>query len=167
MTFSKLFGGSLDASAATGIPSILYRDPSGFGVEIESAGLGVVSSFPIIAAVHDIEPGGTLIVEEPEAHMEPLRQQSLVNEIVRVALARRVSLVLVTHSDYVVNGVLNMVYAGIIGPDDLGLYYFRRRDGSFTQVERIPVDKTGEAEQELFEEALDALAKGGTIKGDP
>ena len=166
-TLSRIFGGSLDAPSAGGIASVLYRDPSGFGAEIWSAGSGVASSFPIIAAAHGVEPGGMLIVEEPEADVDPLRQQRLVNEIVRVALARRVALVLVTHSDYVVNGALNLIHGGIASPDDLGLYYFRRRDGSFTQVERITVDETGEAEQELFEEALDALAKGGVIWGDP
>lgn len=161
VTFSRLFDGTLDASSADGLPSVRYKDPSGFGVEIDLAGSGIVSAFPIVAAMYNVGPGGTLIVEEPEAHIEPLRQLKIVNEIVRAALSRRVDLVLTTHSDYVVNGVLNMVHDEIINPDNLGMYYFRRKKGSFTSVEEIPVDKTGEAEQELFEEALDALAKGG------
>ena len=166
VTFSKLFDGSLDTSPADGLPAVRYRDPSGYEVEIDSAGSGIVSSFPIVAAMYSVESGGTLIVEEPEAHIEPLRQLRIVNEIVRVALARQVDLVLTTHSDYVVNEVLNMVHDEIISPDSLGLYYFRRKEGSFTHVERLAVDRTGEAEQELFEEALDALAKGGTGGGD-
>ena len=165
-TFSRLFGGSLDASPVGEIPAARYTDPSGCEIEIGSAGSGMVSTFPIVVAMHSVGPGGTLIVEEPEAHIEPLRQLRVVNEMVRVALARHVDLVLATHSDYVVNGVLNMVHDGIVSPDDLGLYYFRRKGESFTHVERLAVDRTGEAEQELFEEALDALAKGGTGSGD-
>ena len=166
VTFSRLFDGTLDASSADGLPSVRYKDPSGFGVEIDLAGSGIVSAFPIVAAMYNVGSGGTLIIEEPEAHIEPLRQLKIVSEIVRAALSRRVDLVLTTHSDYVVNGVLNMVHDEIISPDNLGMYYFRRKKGSFTSVEKIPVDKTGEAEQELFEEALDALAKGGTGGGD-
>ena len=165
--FSRLFEGSVTTSAADESPSILYNDPSGFGVEIDSSGSGVVSTFPIVAAMYRIEGGGTLIVEEPESHMEPTRQMRLVSEVVRVALERKVSLVLTTHSDFVVHAVLGMVHDGVIDPADLGLYYFRRRQGEYTRVERIPVNRAGEAEMELFSEALDALAKGGAIPVDP
>ena len=164
-TFSSLFGGSLDMVAAGGPPALRYRDPSGFEVEAGLAGSGALSAFPVVAALHGVEPGGALAVEEVEAHMEPLGQTRFAIGMVRAALSRRVDLVLATHSDYVVNGVLNMVHDGAIGPDDLGLYYFRRKRGAFTRVERIAVDGTGEAEQELFEEALDALAKGGAGNG--
>lgn len=125
------------------------------------AGSGALSALPVVAALHSVGPGGALAVEEPEAGIDPLGQLGFASGLIRAALARRVDLVLATHSDYVVNGVLNMVHDGIIAPEDLGLYYFRRRKGAFTRVERIAVDRTGEAEQELFEEALDALTKGG------
>lgn len=161
--FSKLFEGSITASTFDELPAILYHDPSGFAVEIDSAGSGVVSAFPIVATMHRIEPGGTLIIEEPEAHIEPKRQLRLLNEIVRVALKRDVNLVLTTHSDYIINALLNMVYDQAVDPADLGLYYFRRKDNSYTVVERVSVNRAGEAEQDLFDEALDALAKGSVI----
>ena len=165
--FSKLFAGSIDASTDDELPAILYHDPSGFAVEIDSAGSGVVSAFPIVAAIHRVEPGGTLIIEEPEAHMEPMRQIRLVNEIVRVALRRDVNLVLTTHSDFVVSAILGMVHNEVIGPSDLGLYYFRRQRESYTDVERIPVTRSGEAELDMFSESLDALAKGSVISDYP
>ena len=166
-TFSRLFAGSIEASAADDLPAILYHDPSGFAVEIDSAGSGVVSTFPIVATMHRVEPGGTLVIEEPEAHMEPMRQLRLVNEIVRVALRRDVNLVLTTHSDFVIHAVLGMIYDGVISPADLGLYYFQRKRGSYTSVKRIPVTDAGEAEQELFNEALDAISKGSVISDYP
>lgn len=165
--FSRLFAGSIEASAADELPAILYHDPSGYSVEIDSAGSGVVSTFPIVATMHRVGPGGTLIIEEPEAHMEPMRQLRLVDEIVRVALERGINLVLTTHSDFVIHAILGMVHNAVIGPDDLGLYYFRRKRGSYTNVEKIPVNSAGEAEGELFDEALDALAKGSVISDYP
>ena len=165
--FSRLFAGSAESAAAGGLPAILYRDPAGFAVEIGSAGSGIVSAFPIVAAMHRVEPGGTLIVEEPEAHMEPMRQLRLVDEIVRAAQKRDISIVLTTHSDFVVNAILGMVHNEVIGPADLGLYYFQRRRESYTDVEKIPVTGSGEAEQDMFSEALDALAKGSVISDCP
>ena len=165
--FSRLFAGSIEASAADDLPAMLYRDPSGFAVEVDSAGSGVVSAFPIVAAMCRIKSGGTLIIEEPETHMEPIRQLRLVNEVVRAALARGASLVLTTHSDFVVHAVLGLVHNGAVDPADLGMYYFRRKNGSYTSVERIHVNSAGEAEQELFDEALDALAKGSAVLDPP
>lgn len=161
--FSRLFAGSIEASTADELPAILYQDPSGFAVEIDAAGSGVVSAFPIVATMYRIESGGTLIIEEPESHMEPIRQLRLVTEIVRVALKRNVNLVLTTHSDFVVHAILGLVHSGAIDTADLGMYYFRRKNGSYTSVEKIPVTSAGEAEQELFDEALDALGKGSVI----
>ena len=165
--FSRLFAGSVEAPAAGELPAILYQDPAGFAVEIGSAGSVIVSAFPIVATMHRVEPGGTLIVEEPEAHMEPMRQLRLVDEIVRAAQKRDISIVLTTHSDFVVNAILGMVHNKAIGPADLGLYYFQRKRGSYTDVEKIPVTSSGEAEQDMFSEALDALAKGSVISDYP
>ena len=165
--FSRVFEGSIKASAADELPAIFYYDPSDFAVEIDSAGSGVVSAFPIAATMYRIEPGGMLIIEEPEAHMEPLRQLRLVNEIVRAALKRDVSLVLTTHSDFVVHAVLDMVRDRIVDSSDLGLYYFRRNRGSYTDVERVHVNSAGEAEMELFDAAVDALAYGSVMPDAP
>ena len=165
--FSRLLAGSIEESAADGLPAVLYRDPSGFAVEIDAAGLGAVSAFSIVAAMCRIESGGTLVIEEPETQMEPIGQLRLVAEIVRAALRRNVSLVLTTHSDFVVHAVLGLVHSGAVDAADLGMYYFRRKSGSYTSVERIPVSGAGEAEQELFDEALDALAKGSAVFSPP
>lgn len=165
--FSRLFEGSAAPPAAGKRPPTLYSDPSGFGAEIDSAGSGVASALPIAAAMYRVKGGGTLTVEEPEAHMDPVGQMRLVNEVARAALERGVSLVLVTHSDFVVHAVLGMVHDEIMDPDDLGLYYFRRGRGECARVERIPVNRAGEAEMELFSEALDTLARGGAVPAEP
>ena len=165
--FSRLLAGSIEESAADGLPAMLYRDPSGFAVEIDAAGLGAVSAFSIVAAMCRIESGGTLVIEEPETQMEPMGQLRLVAEVVRAALRRSVRLVLTTHSDFVVHAVLGLVHSGAVDAADLGMYYFRRKGGSYTSVERIPVSGAGEAEQDLFDEALDALAKGSAVFSPP
>ena len=81
----------------------------------------------------------------------------MIAALVRAAQAKNVSLVLTTHSEYVVHPLLSMVSGGELGHSDLGLYRFRRAAGSLTHVEEIPVSEAGEVEQELFEEAVDAL----------
>ena len=162
-TFSRLFGGSIEPCARGALPAVRYRDPSGAAADAFSAGSGIAAALPVVAAVHGTEPGGTLIVEEPEADMEAMGQLRLARELVRVAQRRGVLLVLVTHSDFVVHAILGMVRDGAVDSGDLGLYYFRRKRGSHTDVERVYVNRAGEAEMELFDEAIDALAYGSVV----
>lgn len=158
--FAALFHGTVEVDDSYNLPQIYYRDPSGFVTKIDTAGSGTVSTFPIIASMHKVEAGGTLIIEEPEAHLEPLSQQKMITALVRAAQAKNVNLVFTTHSEYVVYPLLTMVSGGDLRHSDLGIYHFRRVAGSYTRIEEIPVSETGEVEQELFGEALDALGTG-------
>ena len=156
---SNLFSGSIKTSDARGLSRVIYEDPTGFVTEIESAGSGTVSSFPIIVGMHYIKRGGTLIIEEPEVHLEPARQLKLIGELVRVAEDKKIDLIFTTHSDYIVKKLLTLVSKKKIKHTDLGLYYFNRTPTSLTQIKEIPVDNTGEAEQVLFDEAMDTLVE--------
>ena len=129
----------------------------GFAAWIDSAGSGAVSSFPMAAAVCGAGRGGTVIVEEPEAHLEPLTQMKMVARLARAADARDVGLVLTTHSEYVAYALLSMVSHGELESGDLGLYYFRRGPDMCTRIEKVDVTKDGMLDVDLFEDALDAL----------
>ncbi len=165
--FSRVFRGSIKAPGAPGIRANAYADPLGFEAGIGSAASGVASAFPIMVALNHLDPAGMLVVEDPEEHIEPIRQIKLVGEMVKAASARGINMVVTTHSPFVAHAVLGLVGSGAVGPEDLGMYYFRRRRGSYTDVERIRVNGAGEAEQELFDEAIDALAYGSVVPNAP
>ena len=153
---SRLFEESVEMDDSRP-PQMCYRDPRGFVGRIDSAGSGAASSFPIIAGIDRVEPGGMLIVEEPEAHMEPLSQQRMIAEVVRAAAAKDVGLLFTTPSEYVVYPLLSMVARGDLKNGELGIYHFDRKPGLYTHIEKIGVSEDGKVDRELFEEALDAL----------
>lgn len=155
--FSTLFTGSIYLDTTQGFPTIVYKDPTGFTTEIESAGSGVVSLLPIISGMYYVEPNGSLIIEEPEAHLEPSRQLKIINALHSIASERKVDLIFTTHSDYVVKKLLALVSSKKMKHSDLGLYYFDRKGSDLTTIKQIPIDKTGEAEQSLFQDAIDEL----------
>lgn len=159
-TFSKLFPGSINIMERSGAPLITYDDPSGHQAEITSVGSGVVSLLPIVAGIHRVEAEGTCVIEEPESHLEPQKQLVLMDEILRIANEKRVSMVVTTQSDFLVQKVLSLVSSGSLDRSDLGLYYLRRPADSLTRIEKLHVEKTGEAEQEMFTRAMDSLIKG-------
>ena len=159
-TLARLLPGSIKVIERLGMPTIAYEDPSGHAAEIGSAGSGVASLLVLAAAIHRIGPGGTLIVEEPESHLEPQRQLALVDEILRATDENGIGAVIATQSDFLVQKVLSLVSSGRLDPSDLGMYYFNRPPGSPARIERLHVDKGGEAEQEMFASAIDSLIEG-------
>lgn len=138
---------------------VAYRDPRGHKTPIRSIGSGLLASAPLLAGLHFVKPGGALIIEEPEAHVEPSTQLALLNEITGTTLSKNVQLVLTTHSDYIIKKLLALVASKKIRSSDIGLYYFCRDGKSYTRIKQVPVDPIGAADQEMFEEALDSLVE--------
>ncbi len=157
--FSQLFGGHIRMESGYGLPTITYEDPTGFVTDIGSAGSGIIASFPIIVGIYYAKPGGTLIIEEPEAHLEPSKQVEMIDALYTIAQQRNVELIFTTHSDYIVRQLLAMVSSKKIKHSDLGMYYFNRKKRGLTTIEMIDVDKDGDAEQPVFQKALDMLIK--------
>ena len=118
-----------------------------------------MASAPLLAGLHYVKPGGALIIEEPEAHVEPSTQLALLNEITGTTLSKNVQLVLTTHSDYIIKKLLALVASKKIRSSDIGLYHFCRDGKSYTRIKRVPVDPIGAADQEMFDEALDSLVE--------
>ncbi len=156
--FSGIFPGSIDTvKTPSGLAQITYEDPVGFVTDLESAGSGTVATFPIAAGMNHVNDGGTLIIEEPEAHLEPSKQIKMIEWVQNAACAKNANLIFTTHSDYVVKKLLALVWKKKIRRTDLGLYYFDRADSGLTTIRRINADESGEAEQPLFQDALDTL----------
>ena len=158
--FGRLFPGAILTEERLGVPSITYNDPSGHRAGIESVGSGIASLLPLVAGIYRIGQGGVYIIEEPESHLEPQRLLDLTDEILRIADETGISVVITTQSDFFVQKILSLVSSGRLSQSDLGVYYFRRTADSLTRIRRIHVEKTGEAEQEMFTKATDSLIAG-------
>ena len=156
---SRIFDGTVSGSEASGAPITTYTSRDGFKDEITSAASGILSSFPVIECIRSVERGGLLIVEEPEAHLEPMRQLLLVEELAKAAKSVPFDLILITHSDHTLDSVQSLVASGLMRHNNIGLYYFERKNGSHTRIKSVPISKDGTAEQKLFEDAIELLAK--------
>lgn len=159
-TFSRLFPGTAGAAGSSGAPPAAGGGPAGRLAWIEPAGAGAASLLPVAAGIHRVEAGGACVVEGPELHLDPQRQLGIVDEMLRVAGERRISVVVTTQSDFLVQKVLSLVSSGRLDRSDLGLYYFRRPEGGPARIQRLRVEETGEAEQEMFTRAMDSLIEG-------
>lgn len=152
-----LFSGYVRTKKMGLVPSMVFEDRQGHQTDLENAGSGIISSLPILLGVDYVKSGGILVIEEPEAHLEPAQQYGIMDELYQASKTKKIRLVLTTHSEYVVKKLLSMVSQRKLRPSDLGLYYFKGTAEHYTTVEKMTVDKTGEAEQPIFQEALDTI----------
>lgn len=152
-----LFSGYVRTKKTGLVPSMVFEDRQGLQTDLENAGSGVVSALPILLGIDYVKNGGILIIEEPEAHLEPVQQYRIMDELYQASKTKKIKLILATHSEYVVKKLLSMVSQGKLRPSELGLYYFEGAADRYTTVKQMTVDKTGEAEQPIFQEALEIM----------
>ncbi len=71
----------------------------------ENVGYGVSYSLSVVTALLSSRPGALIMVENPEAHLHPDGQAKLA-ELMCLVAQRGIQVVVETHSDHIINGVL-------------------------------------------------------------
>mgnify|MGYP003305228503 CR=1 FL=1 len=86
-------------------------------------GFGVSYVLPVIVALLKARKGDLVILENPEAHLHP-RGQRRIGELVALAAANGVQIIMETHSDHILNGIRLAVKQGNILPEQINVNYF-------------------------------------------
>jgi len=79
-----------------------YREPSGIEFDLSSAGRGLQQTALLLAYLYD-NPDSVLLLDEPDAHLEVLRQREIYNLINDVAAQQSSQVVVASHSEVVLN----------------------------------------------------------------
>lgn len=88
-----------------------------------NVGFGITYVLPVIIALLTSRPGDLLLLENPEAHIH-LAGQRWLGELVSLACAGGVQVIVETHSDHVINGIRLAVKKSKIHPDETGIFFF-------------------------------------------
>lgn len=101
-----LFGVDLHAPAlveAQGLIELAYT-PAGGGTElpITSAGLGMLQTLQLLVFLH-WKPGAILLLDEPDAHLELLRQRQTYQVLTELARQQGSQVICASHSEVVLN----------------------------------------------------------------
>ena len=118
---------------------------------------------------HVVQPGDTLIIEEPEAHLHPAKQVEFMRALAGMVQVG-IRVIMTTHSEWILEELANLVNAstlsdadkrtvGVEGaslhPEDVGAWLFRSRQrprGSI--VQEIPLD----SDSKLYPAGFDDVA---------
>lgn len=90
-----------------------------------NVGFGITYVLPVVVVLLSAKKGDVVIVENPEAHIHPAGQRML-GELIALAGAGGVQVVVETHSDHILNGIRVAVKQDKISKDDVQLSFFSR-----------------------------------------
>ncbi len=99
----SLFGVALDRPAfdsARGELTLTYKTPEKVSLDISSAGRGLQQTLLLLTYLHSSK-GSTILLDEPDAHLEVLRQRQTYDLITTVAAQTGSQIIAATHSEVV------------------------------------------------------------------
>ncbi len=131
-------GQIISASSQSGYPVFLYH-PFDIKEEIRltQASSMVTEIAPLVLYLRSlVQPGDTLIIEEPEAHLHPGAQADMAVILARLARAG-VKVIITTHSDWLLQEIGNLILEGLIDektdeqpswllPEEVGAWHFQK-----------------------------------------
>lgn len=88
-----------------------------------NVGYGITYALPMITAILSSSPGDVVIVETPEAHIHPAGQAKLMN-LCAMAAANGIQVILETHSDHIVNGLLRNLKRNMLKEEEVAVLFF-------------------------------------------
>lgn len=103
-----------------------YATSNLMGEESASAinmGFGVSYVLPVVVSLLKAKKGDLVILENPEAHLHP-KGQRRIGELIALAAANGVQVVVETHSDHILNGIRLAVKQKKIRTEQIKINYF-------------------------------------------
>lgn len=92
-----------------------------------NVGFGITYVLPVVVVLLSAQRGDIVIVENPEAHIHPAGQRML-GELIALAGAGGVQVIVETHSDHILNGIRIAVKQEKVNKDDVQLAFFYKDD---------------------------------------
>lgn len=109
-----------------------------------------------------LAPASSLIcVDEPEIHLHPKAQASLSSVLVKIAQEEEAQIMLSTHSEHILMGLVTAVARGDLRAEELAVYYFSR-EGDTARADRLEVTPQGQIKgglKDFFETDIEEMQR--------
>lgn len=166
---SDVLGGEIILKPSpTGYPEFLYR-PQGTEQDMRlNRSSSMVSELaPLVLFLRGlVQPGDTLFIDEPEAHLHPAAQAQMAATLARLVRAG-VRVLVTTHSDFMLQEIGNLMRVGMLKeknalkketndwllPEEVGAWHFQKDQ----PVKEIQFDHTVGIEPEDYEDVAESL----------
>ena len=79
-----------------------YRDKSGISLDLSSSGRGLQQTLLLLAYIVS-HPGSVLLLDEPDAHLEILRQRQIYQQLTEWATMHNSQIIAASHSEVILS----------------------------------------------------------------
>jgi len=155
-----------------GLPDIYYKRNE-LKIPLHLASASITQLTPLFLYLkYIVKPGDTLIIEEPEAHINPKNQRILVKYLSKLVNSG-LKIIITTHSDYIIEQVNNFILANYLENEilfdkfgyekedclnlnDVSMYLFKEVANKEFEAKKIEIGKYG-IEESSFSQVIDEL----------
>ncbi len=120
-------------------------------------GFGLSYTLPVIIALLDPTPG-TVVIENPEAHLHP-KGQTEIGKLIAKTISDKKQVIIETHSDHIIDGIRIAAALGDVNVNDVSFMFVSKGDlESESKIKEITVDRGGnlsEWPKDFFDQTLE------------
>ncbi len=113
---------------------------------LADVGFGVSQVLPVITLLFFVPEGSIVLMEQPEIHLHPCAQAQLADLFLYVAHARRLQLIIESHSEYLLRRLQRRIAEAnqpFANPERIRMYFSQIKDGK-SVAEPVKVDHYGQ-----------------------
>jgi len=146
-----------------GVYTVYLNMRSGKRLSLPQAPSSIRAALPVALALASRGEPDVVFIEEPEAHLHPRAQRLIARLIARAVNELGKTVVLTTHSDYILYTINNLIALSMnveraeslgfhkgeaLNPEDVAVYLVKAEDGKAV-LERLEVTSEGVSEEEF------------------
>ena len=154
----KIRGRPLPQNVARIISSVR----KGKTIPIVNEGGGINRSVYMFTILALADEGSTIMIEEPETNLHPKAQYDLAKIFIEAVTDEGKQLVITTHSEHLLLGILQQVRKKKIRLEDIAMYYVQKDKGGKTILKQLEIDEHGRVKGGLpgfFEKEVEELTE--------
>jgi len=160
------------------LPAYLGFRQKGVSIDLHLVSSAISEIIPLFVFLKNvIRIGDSVVIEEPEAHLDPMNQRTIAKFLVNLVNIG-VNVIVTTHSDFLIEALNNSIRRGSIEskkkgiididdnptivPEMVAAYFFRMEEGItkvekmvLTEGEGIPENQFADVRLSLYEDAID------------
>ncbi len=114
-------------------------------VALTDVGFGVSQVLPAIVLLYYVPEGSTILMEQPEIHLHPAVQSDLADLLLNVAKARKLQIIVESHSEHLLRRFQRRVAENKASSNDLKMYFVSSNRG-VAKASNLNLNEWGEIE---------------------